>query len=72
MRALVFSLLFSAGLFAQAQSIYPAKEWESAKPVEENMIADSLAAIDRDIKSGKYGYVDALFVTRNGKSATFS
>src|SRR5262249_40093981 len=29
----------------------------------------SLAAIDRDIKAGVYGYVDALYVLRDGQAA---
>ena len=67
MRSVAVLLLLFAGFVAGAQNIYPAKEWTVSTPQAENIIPDSLAAIDRDITTGKYGYVDALFVTRNGK-----
>ncbi len=66
-------LLFALpGFFAvlsnvHAQVRWPAKEWTISAPAAEKMINDSLKAFEADINSGKYGYVDGMFITRNGK-----
>jgi CubicO group peptidase (beta-lactamase class C family) len=41
--------------------------WKEATPASQSMSIDSLNAFDAAIKAGRYGYVDAMFVTRNGK-----
>jgi len=40
--------------------------WPVAEPAAVGMDAATLAALDRDFRSGKYGFVDAMFVTRRG------
>lgn len=52
-------------LYAQQQ--WPLKEWPVATPQSQSMNADSLKLLDELIVSGKYGYVDGMIVTRNGK-----
>lgn len=61
----VIAILVSSA--ANAQSIWPAKEWAVSTPAAEGMIRDSLLAFENDISSGKYGYVDGMVITRNGK-----
>ena len=46
---------------------WPLKEWPVATPQSQQMSADSLSAFDKDIVSGKYGYIDAMVITRHGK-----
>lgn len=66
-RSTYFSLiLFSISVIGSGQT-FPTKEWIAATPASEKMIIDSLKAFDNDISSGKYGYVDGMVVTRNGK-----
>jgi len=50
-----------------AQQSWPLKEWPVATPQSQSMNADSLMKFDEVIASGKYGYVDAMIITRNGK-----
>ena len=38
-----------------------------ATPQSQAMNADSLQAFDKAVVSGKYGYVDGILITRNGK-----
>ena len=38
-----------------------------ATPQSQAMNADSLQAFDNAVASGKYGYVDGILITRNGK-----
>ena len=44
-----------------------AQQWPVATPQSQQMNADSLAVFDKDIASGKYGYIDAIVITRHGK-----
>jgi CubicO group peptidase (beta-lactamase class C family) len=60
----VISFLISILVYGQA---FPGKKWTPATPVSEKMIIDSLKAFEADISSGKYGYVDGMVITRNGK-----
>lgn len=46
---------------------WPLKEWTVATPQSQRMNADSLSAFDKDIANGKYGYIDAMLITRHGK-----
>ena len=47
---------------------WPGAEWPRATPAAEGLAADALDAFDRDIKSGAYGHIDRLFVTRRGRA----
>lgn len=69
MRRIIFTLLiiFSFSFICFGQISWPSKEWATSSPASEKMISDSLKAFADDISSGKYGYVDGMFVTRNGK-----
>ena len=51
----------------QAQAQWPGKEWEVATPKSQGMNADSLKILDDLISSGRFGNVDAMVITRNGK-----
>jgi CubicO group peptidase (beta-lactamase class C family) len=44
-----------------------AQDWPAATPQSQSVYADSLKAFDDAIASGKYGYIDGMLVTRNGK-----
>ena len=57
----VLSLLI-ASLYLSAQD-----PWPVANPQSVGMSKDSLEAFDKDIASGKYGNVDGMVITRNGK-----
>ena len=61
---ILFLIFIEPGLFAQQ---WPVKEWPSATPQSQSMNADSLKAFDDAIASGKYGYIDGMVITRNGK-----
>ncbi len=62
----LFLLAFSC-YHLNAQQSWPLKEWPVATPQSQSMNADSLKKFDELIASGKYGYIDAMIVTRNGK-----
>ena len=58
---------------AEAQPLPPGKsiwQWPAGKPADVGMDASALAALDRDFRAGKYGFVDAMFVTRMGVVVT--
>lgn len=65
LQVVIIFLLIHFNLKAQQQ--WPIKEWPIATPQSQSMNADSLQAFDNAIASGKYGYVDGMVVTRNGK-----
>jgi CubicO group peptidase (beta-lactamase class C family) len=44
-------------------------DWPSVAPEDVGMDSKVLAALDADIASGKYGYVDSMLVVRHGKIA---
>ena len=60
-------IFFLISFICFGQTSWPLKEWASSSPASEKMIRDSLQAFADDISSGRYGYVDGMFVTRNGK-----
>ena len=62
---LLVSFFISFSLHAQV--LWPTEGWVTSTPASEKMIADSLRSFDDDISNGVYGYVDGMFVTRNGK-----
>lgn len=41
-------------------------QWPVGKPADVGMDASALAALDQDFRSGKYGFVDSMFVARQG------
>jgi CubicO group peptidase (beta-lactamase class C family) len=49
------------------QDIWPLRDWAMATPQSVSMNADSLRAFEDDIATGKYGNIDKMIVTRNGK-----
>lgn len=61
----LFFLIVHLRLYGQDQ--WPLKEWPVATPLSQSMNADSLKSFDEHIAGGKYGYIDAMLVTRNGK-----
>lgn len=52
---------------AISQTEWPLKEWLVATPQSMGLNKDSLHAFDRDIANGKYGNVDGMVITRDGK-----
>ena len=48
-------------------SAWPAADWEVSTPGREGMDAKTIAALDRDLRAGRYGYVDAMLVIRHGR-----
>jgi CubicO group peptidase (beta-lactamase class C family) len=65
MRIAIFLFCFSLFLFIHVD--LNAQPWPEATPQSQSMNADSLKAFDAAISSGKYGNVDDMIVTRNGK-----
>jgi len=49
------------------QDTWPLRDWPVATPQAGSMNADSLQAFEDDIASGKYGNIDKMIITRNGK-----
>ncbi len=69
---LVASVLVAAG-GAQVAAPWPGAEWPRATPESQGLSAAALDAFDRDVRSGAYGQVDRVFVTRHGRAvADFS
>jgi CubicO group peptidase (beta-lactamase class C family) len=62
--AFVFLGFLQLPLLAQQ---WPVKEWPIVTPASQKVSGDSLRTFDDDIASGKYGYIDRMIVTRNGK-----
>ena len=46
--------------------VWPTQGWPRGSASAAKMDSSALAALDQDFKSGKYGFVDAMFVTRGG------
>jgi len=55
-------IFFTASYHAAAQ-----QPWPVSAPLAEHMNNDSLLSFDKDISNGKYGFIDAMIITRNGK-----
>ena len=43
--------------------------WETATPESAGLSTTVIQALDEDIKSGRYGYIDSLLIARHGKIA---
>ncbi len=60
--------LFLLGLFLAAPAPpWPTKAWPEAPPESQGLDPAPLDALDRELASGKHGYVDSMLVIRNGK-----
>ena len=46
---------------------WPTQGWKTSTPEAENVDAEALEALHRDLASGKHGYVDGIVVIRNGR-----
>ena len=57
-------LALSSGAFAETTS---SDEWQTAQPAAVGLSNASLSAIHQDIERGRYGYIDAFLVARQGK-----
>ncbi|HET6768277.1 MAG TPA: serine hydrolase [Chitinophagaceae bacterium] len=66
-RNLIAVLVLLATQFNLNAQGWPLKEWLTATPQSQSMNVDSLKAFDKDITSGKYGYVDGMVITRHGR-----
>ncbi len=65
LQVILFFLFIHFNLYGQQE--WPLKEWPVATPVSQSMHPDSLLAFDAAIASGKYGNVDGMIITRNGR-----
>lgn len=63
-RIFLFIILF---MFLLLPDMNAQDAWPVATPQSVGMNKDSLEAFDKDIASGKYGNVDGMVITRNGK-----
>ena len=61
-RFIASCIFFTASYHAAAQ-----QPWPVSAPLAEHMNNDSLLSFDKDISNGKYGFIDAMIITRNGK-----
>jgi len=67
-KAVYLLMLFSFSVIsANSQDVWPTQGWAKTSPGKVNLIADSLAALDRDFASGKYGHVDGMLIIRHGQ-----
>ena len=67
MLAWILGTILALHADAVAQDTWPLRDWPTATPQSMSVNHDSLKAFDQDIVSGKYGNVDKIFITRNGK-----
>jgi CubicO group peptidase (beta-lactamase class C family) len=74
----VVGLAVAAGVFAPpgagqqsprdaAGLPWPTSGWTQATPASQKLSADALDALDRDVRAGLYGNIDAVAVVRNGR-----
>jgi CubicO group peptidase (beta-lactamase class C family) len=54
---------------ANSQKVWPTKAWQKTRPKDVGLNVDTLAFIDKELASGRYGYIDGLLVIRHGKIA---
>ena len=66
--SLILALILAASSVV-AQDEWPTREWSTATPSEVGLDAEVLDALDADIRSGEYAYVDSMLVIRHGKVA---
>jgi CubicO group peptidase (beta-lactamase class C family) len=46
---------------------WPGTDWETSTPAREALDPDALAALDADLRAGRFGYVDSMLVARHGR-----
>ena len=63
--ALAINLVACAVTLADDRQ-WPSPEWEVSTPDAQQMDVELLDQLDREIAAGKHGYVDGMFVYRNG------
>jgi CubicO group peptidase (beta-lactamase class C family) len=70
-RSATLFLLLAALLVpcARAQNPWPTKRWPTATPDAVGLDPKTLADLDADLASGKYGYIDSMLIIRHGKVA---
>jgi len=52
-----------------AQDSWPTRSWPVSTPTAVGLDAKALADLDRDLASGKHGYIDSMLIIRHGKVA---
>jgi len=57
-------LALTSAAFAETTSL---DEWQTAQPAAVGLSKEALSAIHQDIDGGRYGYIDAFLVARQGK-----
>jgi len=67
--AVIVLFVVVAGLTVTAQDQWPRNRWGTSRPEAVGLDADTLAALDSDLASGKYGYIDGMIIIRHGKVA---
>jgi len=59
-------LLCSFSLSSLDKKVWPTDEWKKSTPEEQGLNEELLAALDKKIVNGDYGYIDGFIVIRNG------
>ncbi|MFN8580489.1 MAG: serine hydrolase [Gemmatimonadaceae bacterium] len=68
MRRIAVAVLLSAlACQARPRERWPMTEWTHARAAQVGLDSSALAALDKDLADGKYGFVDGMFVTRRGE-----
>jgi CubicO group peptidase (beta-lactamase class C family) len=67
MRLTILAMLIAS--VAGGQTTWPTKGWPTATPAQVGLNAAVLDSIDKEIASGRYGYVDRMLVIRHGRVA---
>ena len=57
-------LALTSAAFAETTSL---DEWQTAQPAAVGLSKEALSAIHQDIDGGRYGYIDAFLVARQGR-----
>ena len=68
-RLLILALLTLPALRAMAAdpASWPGTDWETSTPAREALDPGTLAALDADLRAGRFGYVDSMLVARHGR-----
>ena len=66
--SLILLACVGAAAAPQQPAVWPTTEWPTATPESLGLKAESLAAVDRDIRAGIYGNVDHVFVAVGGRA----
>ncbi|HXV60117.1 MAG TPA: serine hydrolase [Vicinamibacteria bacterium] len=63
---LLAGFLYTAPGLAQSEGGWPTAGWKHSTPADQGVDVTVLDALDRELASGKHGYVDGMLVVRNG------